>query len=85
MFRITLLSENPTVSKLTRVIDERKTRTKDVRKSLRNGKGAEKERKSLLYCVCTKPYDGRDTGASGHQLAVVAYRDCQLYCVCNKP
>ena len=28
-------------------------------------------------------WDGRATGASGHQLAVVAYRDGQLYCTCT--
>ena len=39
---ITLLSENPTVHKLTRVVDERKRGTEEVRKSLRKGKGTEK-------------------------------------------
>ena len=29
-------------------------------------------RDGQLYCICTKAYDGPATGATGHQLAVVA-------------
>ena len=28
---------------------------------------------------------GQRTGATGHQLAVVAYREGQLYCICTMP
>ena len=48
--KITLLSENPTVSKLTRMVDERKRATEMERKSLRNNKRTEK---SDECCLCT--------------------------------
>ena len=38
----TLLSENPTVPKVTRNVGEREKGTEEVRKSLRNGSGTEK-------------------------------------------
>ena len=37
----------------------------------------------FFYIRYSKPWDGPATGATGHQLAVVAYRDGQLYCVCK--
>ena len=36
--QIILLSQNPTVPKVTRTVDERKGETEEVRKSMRNGK-----------------------------------------------
>ena len=42
LFKITLLSESPTVPKVTRIVDERKRGTEEVRKSLRSGNGTEK-------------------------------------------
>ena len=32
-------------------------------------------RDDQLYCICTGSWDGREAGAAGHQLAVVAYGD----------
>ena len=39
---VTLLSENPTVPKVMRIVDERRRGTEEVRKSLRNDNGTEK-------------------------------------------
>ena len=87
--QIPLLSENPTVSKVTRIADERKRGIEEERKSLtslnekcrrRTEKSAPQE-KTILNFTRTLSQDGPATGGRRTSLAVVAYRDGQLYCI----
>ena len=74
------------------MVDERKRGTEEERKSLkslseectRRTKKSRPQATKKLNCICTKPQDAPGTGGSGHQLAVVAYRDGQLYCMCTE-
>ena len=56
---ITYASEDPTVQKLTRSVEERKRGTEEERKSLRKGKGAEKSeerhRSTVLWSADIAP------------------------------
>ena len=65
-----MLSENPTVPKVTRIADERKRKTEEERKNLRNGGGTENidERKRGM-----QKKNGKERAAGNEKIELLLY------------